>query len=196
MTIIGYILSSIALFIAGLVAFLYKYKAFDAQHQEEPLIDPVEPLKMPVEPVEQPKLKTMTEQLYDLSKSLLGTRLGRDKSIPWMVNCANACTDVLIRLGVKGLPTKGIAGTSALLSFLEDSPEFSEVQEYTPGAVIIAATGTGNGRIRGHVGICGNHVIMSNNSESGFWDDHWDWTRWNNYYTQYGGIPTRFFIVK
>lgn len=191
--------------ISGAVA-LWKYKAFAIQEPAliEPLVDPVEPPKLPVTPslpVEPPKPlpmpeKTKTEELYELSKSLLGAHLGKDTSVPWMVNCANACTDVLIRAGVKGLPPKGIAGTTALLSFLEDSTEFKEVDEYTPGAVIINATGTGNGKIRGHVGICGNHVIMSNNSETGLWDDVWNWTRWYNYYQKYGGISTRFFVPK
>jgi len=192
------LITSIILGISGIVAVLFHYKAFAFQEPMpiEPLDTPELPPKLPVEPVLPPKAPTMLEQLYTLSKSLLGTHLGRDKSVPNMVNCANACTDVLIRAGVKGLPPKGIAGTSALLSFLEDSPEFQETRTYTPGAVIISATGTGNGRARGHVGICGNNQIMSNNSETGLWDTQWNWKRWHDYYTQYGGIPTRFFVMK
>lgn len=194
-------IGSILLIISGIVA-LWKYKAFAIQNPEpiEPLEVPQEAPQAPVtplpEPVKEIPMPTNTEKLYALSKSLLGTRLGRDKSIPWGVNCANACTDILIRAGVKGLPQKGIAGTAQLLSFLEDSLEFKEVQEYTPGAVIINATGTGNGKIRGHVGIAGNHQIMSNNSETGKWDTQWDWTRWYNYYEKYGGISTRHFVLK
>lgn len=197
MEILAYITGSILLTISGITAFLWKYRAFEVQWEEpEPLEVPVEAPKLPSAPVLPPKVPTMTEQLYTLSKNLLGTRLGKDKSIPIGVNCANACTDVLIRFGVKGLPAKGIAGTSQLLSFLKSSTEFKEVDEYTTGAVIINATGTGNGKIRGHVGICGNHVIMSNNSETGLWDDVWNWTRWYNYYEKYGGISTRFFVPK
>jgi hypothetical protein len=194
--IIGYAVAGILTIILVIFAMI-KYKMFAVQEAVQAPELPQETITEPepVIPLPMPET-TNTEKLYDLSKSLLGTRLGRDKSIPWMVNCANACTDVLIRVGVKGLPPKGIAGTASLLSFLEDSPEFSEVLVYTPGAVIIAATGTGNGKARGHTGICGNHVIMSNNSESGFWDDQWNWTRWHDYYTVYAGIPTRFFVIK
>ena len=194
--IIGYAIAGILTIVLGILAMI-KYRMFAVQEPVEPLpepqIAPVEPL---VEEVKEIPMPTATEKLYDLSKSLLGTRLGRDKSIPWMVNCANACTDVLIRAGVKGLPPKGIAGTAALLSFLEDSTEFKEVDVYTPGAVIINATGTGNGKIRGHVGLAGYHTIMSNNSETGFWDDQWNWERWYNYYEKYGGINTRHFVMK
>jgi len=191
------IIGGIISFFAGLFAFLYHYKAFAFQeHSIEPLIDPVEAPKQPPTPVEQPKQPTMLETLYNTSKSLIGTHLGKDTSIPWMVNCANACTDVLIRTGITGLPEKGIPGTYNLLKFLESSTEFSEVNVYTVGAVIISATGTGNGRIRGHVGICGNNSIMSNNSETGLWDTVWNWKRWHDYYQQYGGLPTRFFIPK
>lgn len=199
--IFGYILAGILSIISGIVA-LWKYKSFAIQNPEpiEPLDVPQKPVEAPVEPLPEPvkeiPMPTNTEKLYALSKSLLGIHLGRDKSIPWGVNCANACTDVLIRAGVKGLPPKGIAGTAALLSFLEDSPEFQEVQEYTPGGVIINATGTGNGRIRGHVGLAGNNSIMSNNSETGKWDTQWNWTRWYNYYEKYGGISTRHFVMK
>lgn len=178
-------------FIQTLLKLLHQNKSESRPELPQETITEPEPVIPPPMPE-----KTKTEELYDLSKSLLGTRLGKDKSIPWGVGCANACTDVLIRAGVKGLPPKGIAGTASLLSFLEDSPEFKEVQEYTPGAVIINATGTGNGKIRGHVGIAGFHTIMSNNSETGFWDSHWNWTRWYNYYEKYGGISTRHFVLK
>ena len=192
--IIGYAVAGILTIILGILAMI-KYKMFAVQEAVQAPELPVETITEP-EPVIPLPMPTATEKLYDLSKSLLGTRLGRDKSIPWMVNCANACTDVLIRAGVKGLPPKGIAGTAALLSFLEDSTEFKEVDVYTPGAVIINATGTGNGKIRGHVGLAGYHTIMSNNSETGFWDDQWNWERWYNYYEKYGGINTRHFVMK
>lgn len=151
----------------------------------------------PVEPV-MPKVKeipmpTKTEQLYALSKSLIGTHLGKNTTIPWMVNCANACSDLLIRFGISGLPKKGIAGTAELLAFLEKSKDFKEVTAYEPGIIIISATGTGNGKIRGHVGCTGNNAIMSNCSETGKWDTRWNIARWNDYYHVYGGIPTRYF---
>ena len=143
-----------------------------------------------------PPMATRTRKLYDLAKSLLSMHLGLDKSIPWGVNCANAATHVLIKAGVKGLPAKGIAGTAALLSWLQSSSEFDEVDNPEPGDIIMSATGTGNGKCRGHVGIVGQHQIMSNNSETGLWDTQWTMDRWNDYYRAYGGILTRYFRLR
>lgn len=170
----------------------FKYKTWAVQEPPKPPELPATP-SLPIEPPK-PLVMPKTVELYQLSKSLLGTHLGKDTSVPWMVNCANACSDLLIRFGISGLGSKGIAGTANLLKFLETTSQFEEVFEYTTGAVVISATGTGNGKIRGHVGICGNFVIMSNNSEAGRWDDQWNWERWHDYYTEYGGIPSRFFV--
>ena len=187
---IPYLLAlSFILISAGVAAWRYKMFAL----QEYPLEPLEEPPQAHTSPVTTPTMPTHTEHLYDTSKSLLGIHLGKDTSIPWMVNCANACTDVLIRAGVPGLPLKGIAGTANLLAFLEKSDAFEEVFDYAPGLVIIAATGSGNGKIRGHVGICGKNQIMSNNSETGKWDTQWTIARWMDYYTSYGDIPTRYF---
>ena len=176
-----------------LFAWLYK----ESIQPIEPIQEtPQAPVVSPIAEPEKVPIPTKTDGLYALSKSLLGSHLGKDKSIPWGVNCANALTDVLIRSGIKGLPSKGIAGTYALLRFLEKSPQFAETFTYTPGAIILNATGTGNAKIRGHVGVCGKKSVMSNNSETGLWTAHWDWSRWNNYYQKYGGIPTRLFLVK
>lgn len=191
---IPYLLAlSFLLISAGVAA--WKYKMFAVQEQPlQPIYEPPQaPVSVPVPEVKEIPMPTKTEQLYALSKSLLGTHLGRDKSIPWMVNCANACSDLLIRFGVPGLPAKGIAGTAPMLAFLEASDSFEEVTEYAPGLIIIAATGTGNGKIRGHVGCTGHNQIMSNNSESGKWDTQWTIARWHDYYTIYGDIPTRYF---
>jgi len=172
----------------------YLATLFKWETELEPMPEPIPtPPVVPTPPVEPVKPPTAQERLYTLSKSLLGQKLGKDKSIPIGVNCANACSDVLIRFGIKGLPPKGIAGTYQLGRFLEDSPLFKETGEYKAGNVIINQTGTGNDKIRGHVGICGNTSIMSNNSENGLWDTQFNWERWRKYYQVYGGIKTRFF---
>lgn len=193
--ILGYTIAGILSIILGIVAMI-KYKMFAVQEPLEVLPEPqFAPESVPLPEVKEIPMPTKTDELYALSKSLLGQRLGRDKSIPWMVNCANACTDVLYRAGVKGLGTKGIAGTASLLHFFETSGQFKEVYSSVPGAIIISATGTGNGKARGHVGISGNNQIMSNNSESGRWDTVWEEDRWVAYYTKYGGMSTRHFVL-
>lgn len=151
------------------------------------------PQPLPLKPTPMPT-QTKAEQLYALSKGLLGQHLSLNEAVPWMVGCAEAVSDLLHRFNVTGIPPKGIEGTAALQIFLSKSPQFQEIYTYTTGAIIISATGTGNGKCRGHVGVCGFNSIMSNNSESGRWDTVWDITRWTYYYHTYGGIPIRYFL--
>lgn len=138
--------------------------------------------------------QTKAEQLYDLSKSLLGQHLTLNENVPWMVGCMEAVSRILRDFGVAGVPLKGIEGTLQGLEFLKNSKQFQEIYSYTHGAVIISATTTGNGKVRGHVGVCGDQAIMSNNSETGNWDTQWNITRWLAYYQCYGAIPTRYFL--
>lgn len=144
--------------------------------------------EMPTQPV------TPAQSLYIMSKSLLGQHLTLNENVPWMVGCMEAVSLILFKLGIPGIPDTGIEGTAAGLDFLARSASFTEVEEYAIGAILIAATGTGNGKIRGHVGVCGEFQIMSNNSETGKWDTQWTIDRWLAYYGDYGGIKTRYFF--
>lgn len=148
------------------------------------------PLEAPINLV----AETPSETLYMIATGLIGHHLTMDESVPWMVGCMEAVSFILDAFAVPGIPVTGFAGTAAGLAFILRSPRFMEVNSYTVGAVIIAATGTGNGKIRGHVGICGKIQIMSNNSETGKWDTQWTIDRWLAYYTNYGGIKTRYFL--
>lgn len=166
------------------------YEALRGEYHTAP-----EAPKLPDTPSLLPKPTNMTPQqlLYNVAKDSLGTHMTLDDSVPMQVGCAEAVSAVLKDAGVPGIPPKGIAGTASLLAFLEKSPNFSEIEQGEPGSVIISATGTGNGKIRGHVGICGINGIMSNESQTGLWREQWDETSWDSYYRRYGGIPTRRF---
>lgn len=152
------------------------------------------PQPLPIKPTPMPTTLTKAEQLYALAKSLLGQHLSLNEAVPWGVGCAEAISKILVEFDVTGIPPKGIEGTAALQDFLSTSPQFTEIYTYTPGAIIISATGSGNGKIRGHVGVCGFNSIMSNSSETGKWDTVWDIKRWTDYYHIYGGIPIRYFL--
>lgn len=156
--------------------------------QQEPATEtlPTKPTSMPTQ--------TKAEQLYTLSKSLIGQHLTLNEAVPWMVGCAEAVSALLQRFNTAGIPPKGIEGTAALASFLASSKQFQEIYTYTPGAVIVSATGSGNGKVRGHTGVCGHNSIMSNNSETGRWDTQWSIERWTGYFGSYGQIPTRYFL--
>jgi len=169
--------------------------------KQEEVVPPVptpEPVPEP-EPITSsppPHMETQPEKLYALAKSLIGTHLSLDNTVPWMVGCGEAVSDLLKRFGIAGIPHLGIAGTAQFLTFLKNSNYFEEIHEYEVGAIIVNATGTGNGKVRGHIGVCGKNQIMSNNSETGKWDTQWTYDRWNAYYHVYGGIPTRFFRLR
>ncbi len=158
--------------------------------------EPATPLFLTPLPITKTTMPTETkaEKLYALSKHAVGIHLSLNDAVPWAVGCAEAVSKLLQEFGVMGIPARGIEGTAVLLDFLSKSAQFQEIYTYTPGAIILSATGSGNGKIRGHVGVCGNTAIMSNNSETGKWDTQWNIDRWEAYYGGYGAIPTRYFL--
>lgn len=132
--------------------------------------------------------------LGEYASSLLGKHLSLDESIPWGVGCAEAISKVLKDFGVQGIPDRGFPGTVGIGAFLRQSNEFRTNRIMHPGVVILEETGTGNGLIRGHVGIVlDKEIIASNNSETGKFSNHWTIQRWDDYYRKYGGIPTQLF---
>ena len=136
-------------------------------------------------------LMTELQKIYSIAKESIGTHMTLDESVPISVGCAEAVSKVLWEAGLP-IPAKGIPGTFDLLKWLETN--LKEVDTYTVGAVIISATGTGNGRIRGHTGICAQYGILSNESQTGLLREQWDIASWTDYYGRYGGFPIRYFI--
>ena len=133
----------------------------------------------------------------------LGTRCTLDRSIPIEVQCAEAVSFLLAQMGIND-GTKGIAGTAALLDWvLQNSWAFEEVHTPELGALLISATGTGNGLIEGHTGFFGgfgvmypnDYGIVSNKSSNGLLSEHWNYTQWTAYYTVKGGIKPRMFRI-
>lgn len=167
----------------------------------EPTVPTKPPTPAPVPvilPVTKPPMPTAQENLYTLAKSLIGTHLTLDESVPQMVGCAEAVSKLLQQFGTHGMPLKGIQGTAELLVFLQKSTTFKPSDVYAPGNIIICPTERGadgsiTSKVRGHVGVCGKNSIMSNNSYTGLWGTDWDIDRWTAYYHVYGGIPIHYF---
>ncbi len=132
------------------------------------------------------------QKLYAVAKESLGTHMTMNDAVPIQTGCAEAVSKVLSEAGVP-MPKYGIAGTAELLAWLKASPLFTEINQYEAGAVIVSATGSGNGKIRGHTGILGNLGIMSNESQTGLWKENWDVQSWDNYYVRYGGLSKHLF---
>lgn len=143
------------------------------------------------EPILSQTKQTNRERLYEAAYDSLSLPRGLDKSIDKSVNCANAATHVMILAGVKGLPKLGIAGTAMLYAWLLRSPLFGKISEteIKPGDLLIWPTTYGNGSIRGHIFVAGKFQLMSNDSSTGRWNNHWIFSEAKAYYTGHGGIP-------
>lgn len=149
----------------------------------------------------------VSPSMQDKIRSVLLANLGKhctlNPQIPADVGCAEAVSYLLKQLGIVDGP-EGIAGTAQLLSWVEGRTEhFTEIDSPEPGALIISATGTGNGSVEGHTGFFGGFGtqyaydwgIVSNDSNTGLLREQWSFSEWNKWYTQQGGITPRIFRV-
>lgn len=124
-------------------------------------------------------------QIYMLAFAALGKDLAPGNEA---LGCAESLSKILIWAGI--MKSK-ILGTADLDVWL--TKNLQAIGTPLPGDIIMSATGTGNGKIRGHCGVVGKNTIMSNNSATGKWDYQWTLKKWLDYYQTYGGIPTRYY---
>lgn len=110
---------------------------------------------------------------------------------PNELGCANAVTQIDRMLFGDTIEVS----TWKLLEHYVLSPEWMEWQNPTNGCTVIAATGTGNGRIKnGHVGIYDNGLVWNNNSYTGKWAQSYTIDSFKAYYQGEGGMRVRYFI--
>lgn len=150
------------------------------------------------EPTPEPEIVTPStkDTLYTVSKGLIGKHLTLNPLVDSRLGCAQALSYVLKQVKWTSIPKHGIDGTAGLLEWFKGHIElFKEVDTPTVGTIILNVTGTGNGRARGHTGVVGKNSIMSNNSQSGLWDTHWDLDTWKAYYEKFGGMKTHYFDI-
>lgn len=123
---------------------------------------------------------------------------GRDLTslAPDELGCAESVSRILVQWG---LSPSVVTGTWTLQQELQKNKNFKRIseREVTPGCVIIAATGEGNGKIKnGHVGIVGENLrIWSNNSSTGKWDNHLTVFFFKNHYGLAGGYPVYYYKI-
>lgn len=119
---------------------------------------------------------------------------GRDLShtVDNEVGCAESVTRILTTLFPH---CHIITGTWTLLRFLQMSKHFMEVSKPVDGAIAIAATGTGNGRIpNGHVGIVDGSLLWNNSSSSGKWGLWYTMRTFVHRYQVGGGMRVYYFL--
>jgi len=142
-------------------------------------------------------------KLLTVARENLGKHLTLNESVNSEVGCAEAQSKIFQLAGIP-VPHLGIAGTNAMLQWLIQNPLFEELQAPEAGCIVIAATGTGNGKIKGHVGTLGAFSVAfpgewglcSNDSNTGLWLELWRLSKFIHYYQDYGGMNVRYFKLK
>ena len=128
-------------------------------------------------------------------KVMVYARLSIGTDFSYLVDNEIACSEALCRL-IKGIDSRQeiITGTWTLMEYLRKNPRFTEIFTPEKGCIILSPTGTGNGKIRGHVGIYQDKwTIHANSSESGKWGRTFSHGSWLTRYEKFGGISTLYF---
>ena len=134
------------------------------------------------------------EALYLIAKKTIG----KDASPLDLANDELGCAESVSVLISKIIKFPIITGTWTMLERFKKDPLFDEVNHSLGrGTIIIAATGTGNGKIRGHVGILANNDnIMAANSADGIWKQFYTLNSWNKRWRDLGGFQAHYFKLK
>lgn len=134
--------------------------------------------------------EVLSTSIYLEALKYIGTDASPSDRVDDVVGCAESVTEILSK--VIRFPV--VTGTWTLWDKLRRDQRFRETTIPMPGDIIISPTGTGNGRIRGHVGIFGkNLVIMANDSDTGKWMAFYTLDSWKDRYEKKGGIKTWIF---
>jgi len=98
----------------------------------------------------------------------------------------------LIREVLPGFPI--ITGTWVLDDTLKRDKRFVKVTSPEDGCVVVAPTGTGNGKLKhGHTGICRKGRVLSNNSYTGKLDAHYSYLTFTARYKGVGGFIINYY---
>ena len=131
--------------------------------------------------------------IFRIAQASLGVDISPLDAVNDELGCAESVSWVLKK--AIGFPI--ITGTWTLNKHLSEDPRFEKVFEPEPGVIILSATGTGNGSISGHVGICGeNDNIMSSDSRDGIWKLNYTQWSWANRYVKLGGFQVIYYRLK
>lgn len=133
--------------------------------------------------------------LYTYAKSQVGNKKSGVKA-PIAFGCAEAVNKIFLECF--GTEIGGDVSTLRMYQALSRSIKFSKVTTAPEaGDIVISPTGYGNGSLaNGHVGICSEQFkILSNNSDTGKWEENYTIPTWYKRYAIQGGFPVYFFRV-
>lgn len=142
-------------------------------------------------------LRAYLSRLPITQKIVVYSRLLKDRDLSFIaddeVGCAESVTRILNTLDNDLCPI--ITSTWTLSEHIRlNSNRFIEVPYPQDGCIVLAATGTGNGKIRGHVGIYDNGRIWNNNSLLGKWQKSYSLLTFKERYQHKGGFKVRYFL--
>lgn len=130
--------------------------------------------------------------LYEVAYGLIGKHCTLNNSVDKSTGCAQAMSYILKKYGAL-IPNNGISGTYELNEWLKKNA--TEIKTPDVGSIIIYPTGSGNGKIRGHVFVCGYRNLMSNSSKTGLWSCDWTLEKAKKYYEEYGGLKPYYYRI-
>ena len=126
-----------------------------------------------------------SERLYQLAVNTVGKDASPADLASDEVGCAESVSTLINHLD-DDFPI--VTGTYSLHDLLKKTG-WVKVSSPLPGDIISSPTGTGNGKIPGHVGICGpNGLIYSNSSVDKVWKQNYNTKTWTDRYVKIGGF--------
>ena len=142
-----------------------------------------------IEKTKEERVNIPREVLFKYAASLVGRGdVTPNDGVPDEVACAETVCTIIRNSICRDFPI--YVSTIELTKALKRDSRFKATLDLKPGNIIISPTGSGNGVIRGHVGIFGeNEKIMSNTSRTGFWEENYTIKTWVERWRMIGGMP-------
>lgn len=152
---------------------------------------------IPIEkPMPEPKEVIMEEplnsKLIRIADALtkLNIDVTPDDKIPDEVACVESLCEVLNKV----ISFPKLSYTPDLVRELKKHPRVQGTLDFNEASIIVCATGSGNGTMRGHCGVVGtNKEIISNNSKTGIWEYNYTIDSWVARFRNKGGMAILLF---
>lgn len=142
-----------------------------------------------IAPQPQPEpIKTKREIILEEARAWRGKDASPLNNAPQDLACAESVSYLLRRCGYS-VPL--LVSTIDLNNWLNKN--FKLTTEWKAGNIIMSPTGSGNGSIVGHVGICDENTIWSNDSATGLWLDKYTLQGWIRRWRTLGGMPLYYY---
>lgn len=165
---------------------------------EEVPITPPEAPNLPQDeflPITKP-IMSKADILYNKAVSSIGRDMSPLDKAPDSLGCMESVDGVwLAAFGEHLLDPAARLSTEEGYKAMVKDPRLEQIQVPTKGAIVISPTGfSSKGSKHGHCGIVGNYDIMSNDSNSGIWQDNYTKDGWKKVFGDTLGFPIYYFL--